>query len=825
MTTTEDAAPAAVPDPEPRVRRLRGRRWRTVVLAPIGDGSTRRRASDAVRVGTAVLVIVLSVGAIRHPLSFESTVVDAVSPLPSGLHWIVSSLWFLGSIGAVVASIVFVVLIGRLRLGIDMAVVGIGTWVVCGLLGATLGPDGGRPSTSAYPGFDLGFPLARVAVATALVCVIAPYLSRPFRRFVLTLVVLAAVAAVLKGAGLPVVVVASLAIGWGLAAVLRLAVGSPTGLPSTGEVVDAAEELGLELADVAPVRPQVWGVARFTATLDGNPTDVSIYGRDAADAQLLAKAWRFLWYRDSGPTLSLTRLQQVEHEAYLDLAAARAGLMAPDVVLAAMAPSGREALLVTRPPAGSTLAELDVDHVTGEVTDEVLDAVLAEVGRLRAAGIAHGALSPTSIVVDRSTPGEPSAGLRDFRTATSSASIERIDRDLGGLLIVLGLAVGAPRTIDATVRVLGTDALEAALPQIQASAVDRETRHAVRKEKPLLGDLRDAGAAAVGVESPKLAEIHRVSPSGLAMGVGALVGIVLIVREFAGVGGILDTLKTAQWQWVLACFVAAQLTNVTQAWSVMGSVSAALPFGPTLGLELANAFTGLVGGTLGTTATIIRYFQRRGLEVSVAVSSGVLVSAAGMLSQVVLFAVSFLLTRGDFDFGTNDTTGSSNSGGHNGALLLAAIVVVAVAVGLVTAVPRFRRVAVAKLQPQVAAARDNLRELATQPGKLVQLFGGTAGAQILFAVALGFALKAYGWSLGLPELIVINTVASLLGGIAPVPGGMGVIEAGMIAGLTAAGVPDTIAVAATITQRLFTCYLPPIWGYPTLAWMHKHEYL
>jgi uncharacterized membrane protein YbhN (UPF0104 family) len=790
------------------------------VFAPVGDGSIRRRASDAVRVVVAVAVVVASVAVTRHPLSFESDVVDAVTPLPNGLQWIVSTLWFLGSIGAVIASIVFALLIRRARLAVEMAVVGLGTWLVCGALGVVLGADAGRPNTGSYPGVDLGFPLARIAVATALVSTIVPYLSRPFRRLLLTLIVLAAVAAVPRGAGLPVVVVASLAIGWGLSAVLRLAVGSPTGLPSPDEVVEAGEELGLELTDVAPVRPQVWGVARFTGRLGRDRVDISIYGRDAADAQFLAKAWRFLWYRDSGPTLSFTRLQQVEHEAYLDLTAARAGVDAPDVVLAAMAPSGQEAVLVTIQPIGTPLAELD----PAEVTDAVIDAVLVEIGQLRVAGISHGELSATSIVVDDSR-GSSAIGLRGFRNATSSAPPERIDRDLGGVLIVLGLIVGAQRSIGAAVRVLGTEAVEAALPQIQTSAVDRTTRHAVRKQKSLLGELRDAGAAAAGIETPKLAEIHRVSPSGLAMGVGALVGLVLIVREFAGVGGILETLETAQWQWVIACFVAAQLTNVTQAWSVMGSVSAALPFGPTLGLELANAFTGLVGGTLGTTATIIRYFQRRGLAVSVAVSSGLLVSAANMVTQAILFVFAFLLTRGDFDFGTNDTTGSSNSGGHNGTVLLLAIVAVAVIVGLVTAVPRFRKLAVAKLEPQVTAARDNLRELATQPRKLVQLFGGAVGAQILFAVALGFALKAYGSSLPLAELIVINTIASLLGGVAPVPGGMGVIEAGMIAGLTAAGIPDTIAVAATITQRLFTCYLPPIWGYPTLAWMRKREFL
>ncbi len=48
----------------------------------------------------------------------------------------------------------------------------------------------------------------------------------------------------------------------------------------------------------------------------------------------------------------------------------------------------------------------------------------------------------------------------------------------------------------------------------------------------------------------------------------------------------------------------------------------------------------------------------------------------------------------------------------------------------------------------------------------------------------------------------------MLGGISPVPGGMGVVEAGMIIGLTAAGISESDAVAAVFVQRLFTAYLP-----------------
>lgn len=754
---------------------------------------------------------------IRQGLAIEKHLVDAVSPEPAAMQWLRSSLWFLGSIGATLVVIGLALPAGRLRLARDLAVAGAATWAMCGLLGLMFGSDGGRPITTGLDGIDIGFPLARLAVAAAVVTIVAPSLSRSCRRVVQATVVLAAIAAVLRGSGLPLDVLGSLAIGWGVAAAARLVFGSPTGLPAPTGVVDAGRELGIDLRDVEAVRPQVWGVARFSAAVAGAPADISLYGRDAGDAQLLAKVWRFLWYRDSGPTLSLTRLQQVEHEAYLSLATARLGVRAPDVLVAAEAPSGAEAVLVTRPPAGRRLADLESEAIT----DDLLRSVVDQVGRLRQAGIAHGLLSAQTIVVDAA--GE--VGLRDFRAASSSATEERLDRDLGGLLIVLAMRSDPTRAAVALLAGLGTEAVVAALPQIQAAAVDRPTRYELRRHKKLLVEVREAGAAAAEVESPRLAEIHRVSLSSLLMALGALLGVFLLAQELAGIGGIWATLQTAEWGWVLACFVAAQLTNVTQAWSVMGSVSTPLPFGPTLALELVNAFTGLVGGTVGTTATIIRYFQKRGLAVSIAVSSGLLVSLAGMICQAVLFISALFLTHGAFDFGSDSPSGGSGGRNVNGTLILAAIVLTAALIGVVTAVPRFRRLVIAKLKPQVAAARENLTQLVTQPGKLVSLFGGAAGAQIVFAVALGFALKAYGTSLPIGELIVINTIASLLGGIAPVPGGMGVIEAGLIAGLTAAGVPESIAVAATITQRMFTCYLPPIWGYPTLVWMRKHDYL
>ena len=822
---SETAAPVdeAAVSPRPshgfhRHRHNRGRsRWRTLVLASVGDGSRRRRASDAVRVGLAIVVVGLSIVYIASGPSIDLNLAADLTSVPLGLHWLTSTLWYLGSAGVIIALALIALASRRLSLARDTAVTGFGIWLLALGLSAWLGDTAGRPTPSPSTSTSIEFPVIQLAAAVGVAVVLMPYLSRPARRLFGTLVVLAAVAAVLRGSGLPLVVLASMVMGWGFAAAVHLVFGSPTGLPAPAEVERAVDDLGYELRDVAAVDPQVWGVARFTGQIDGDRVDVSVYGRDAADAQFLSKAWRFLWYRDSGPTLLWSRLQQVEHEAFLAMSAAQAGVVAAEVIGAGMDTDGDAAALITRPPPGRRLADL---HAV-EVTPAVLDAIFTMLAQLRSAGIAHGALSADTIVV----ADDGTIGFRDFRSASVSADGDRLDRDLAGVMVSAALVAGALATVDAVGRVLGAEALTGALAHLQPAALDRANRARLHDQKKLLGQLRDTGAEEIGGEVPKLVDIRRMSWGSFGMGVGAALGVYLIVQEFSGVENLGATLKSADWAWVVLAFVLAQLTNVAQAFSVMGSVSSDLPFGPTLALELANAFTGLVAGTLGSTATIIRYFQRRGLAVSVAVSSGVLVSIATMITQAMLFATAFLLSRGDFTWSDSSSSSGSGSSAEHGSFLLLLLALGIAAVGAVTLVPRFRRQAMHKLRPQVEAARTNLKELASQPGKLVRLFGGAIVSQLLFAMVLGASLHAYGASLSLAELLVINTLASLLGGIAPVPGGMGVIEAGLIAGMTAAGIPSTIAVAATLTSRLCTAYLPPIWGYPSLVWMRRNDYL
>jgi uncharacterized protein (TIRG00374 family) len=74
-------------------------------------------------------------------------------------------------------------------------------------------------------------------------------------------------------------------------------------------------------------------------------------------------------------------------------------------------------------------------------------------------------------------------------------------------------------------------------------------------------------------------------------------------------------------------------------------------------------------------------------------------------------------------------------------------------------------------------------------------------------------------------LLAINVLTSFFAGIMPVPGGIGVTEAALTAGLVAAGVPQAEALSAVLIYRVITYYLPPVWGFFTLGWLRRHDYL
>jgi glycosyltransferase 2 family protein len=791
-----------------------GQRVRSLVLGPHGGGTTRRRASDAVRVGIAAVLLVICIPLVQANTSVEIHLTQLVTPPPSGIDWLITAIWFVGSLGVTAALILLGLLVPRLKAVRQMAAAGVAAVLVCLLLDALLGPSGGRPPIPEFAGFDPRFPIIQLAIATAVALAGLPYLSRPLHRLVVGAIALAALCAVVGSYGLPLGVIAAVIVGWGTAAACHLALGAPNGLPSAAEVTAAVRDLGVDVRDLSSMARQEWGVASFAGTdAEAYPIELAVYGRDAADAQWLRKVWRFCIYRDSGPTLVLNRLQQVEHEAYLTFLAAHAGIRVPEIVAAGRCGPARDAALVTRLPEGRRLSALGADEVSEGDVEGFLRAVLV----LRKAGISHGALSPETVIITEHGP-----TLRDFRRASSSAPERRTDRDLAAAVATVAVAVGVDRAVSSICRVLDTETLQAVLTQLQRSTLDPETERMARSQKGFLKTLREALAAAAGVEVPKLVEAKRISWPNLLMVIGSLVGLWLIIGVLTDASGSLSVIRGAAWGWVAAAFVLGQLPVVTGAWALTGAVLGPLPFGRCVALETSNMFTSFVGGDAAVFGVRVRFFQRQGLDAPAAISSGAIAGTASWVVKGVLFLLCLPFAWDDF---TKPTAG--DGGSHQGIvwIILIVILVVAVLVAVVTLVPRVRRLASEKARPHLVTIWKDVKGIAVEPRKIAYVLGGSLGSQVLIALCLGASLHSVGAHASFATLIVVLTLAAMIGGAVPVPGGAGVIEVGLIAGLSAAGIPQDQAVAAVLIERFCTAYLPPIWGWATLVWLRRSDYV
>ncbi len=280
------------------------------------------------------------------------------------------------------------------------------------------------------------FPAFRLAIASAVIVTASPHLGRPLRRAGRWILFAAGVATLFLGVATVGGVIGSLLIGSVTAAVIHLVFGSPGGRPSLRQVQQALAELGVEAADLQPAALQPEGVWTVLATGPARvPITVKVYGRDAWDGQLAMSAWRALWYRNTGLSFATSRLQLVEHEAFLTLLAATGGVPVPAVLAAG------------RSRVGDALLALSADAVPLEQSGEPSDALIADLwrslDRAHDIGISPGQLDPTRVGVDRHGRGM----LLDFVAGETAPSPEQMLQDRAQLLVSVALFAGDERAI------------------------------------------------------------------------------------------------------------------------------------------------------------------------------------------------------------------------------------------------------------------------------------------------------------------------------------------------------------------------------------------
>jgi uncharacterized membrane protein YbhN (UPF0104 family) len=282
---------------------------------------------------------------------------------------------------------------------------------------------------------------------------------------------------------------------------------------------------------------------------------------------------------------------------------------------------------------------------------------------------------------------------------------------------------------------------------------------------------------------------------------------------------LLDSLQDAAWWLVVIGFFVAQFPRLAQAVSTLGASPAPLPLGPVYALQLAISYVNLAIPTAAARIAVnIRFFQRQGIPPGTAVATGALDGVSGFIVQAILLGSLLLFSGLSLDV---DIDGPASAAVR---IVWMVAIGLAVAAVVIVAIPRLRRHVFGGVRRTVQEAVVVLRGLRS-PRRLVMLFGGNLVAELVFALALGVFVQAFGYSLALHELLFVNMAVSLLAGLLPVPGGVGVTEGGLILGLTSFGVPQEAAFAAVMLYRLSTFYTPPIWGFFSLRWLERNRYL
>ena len=816
MATTEqehrasEEAHSTAARPSGRVAQ-KAARWRLTGFGPASEEPYRRRVTDWFWLFFDGAVLALLVVHSEFPSAFEKDLFHAFNDLPDAWSGVFHVIRTVGTVWALALAVAAALIGRRRRLARDLVIAGVGAWVIAHGLGAWVAGDGLSSSFKAVTrvsGVTPHFPNERIALVVAVVATAAPYVTRPTRRVGMLLVVAMATSAMYLGVGLPNDILGGIFLGLGVAAAVHLIFGSPGGRPTADQVTAALAELGVDATDIGLSRKQPSGSTRMFGKDGEGPLSIRVIGRDEADAQFFAKAYRFVAYKDSGPMLYLTRLQQVEHEAYATLLARDAGVNTNEVVVAGQA-GPKAAILVERPIVGAFLAEAHKDDIT--------DVVLVDAWRQLAllhnhAHVAHGGLDGQHVLVEIRA-----AAFVGFANSASRTD-RRMSGDVADLLVSTSLRVGEERAVAAAVNGIGADALARALPYMQPAALSRSVRAAEgrRKLKSRLDKLRTLSAQAAGVEPPQLQELHRVSSTNLMMAVGTFIGISALLSQVGSPEELWNTIKDANWSYAVVAFILSMATNVPYAISLMGTVPMKLPLGPTTELQVSMSFANLAIPAVGGMASQVRFLQKQGVDLASAVASGGLLSTvANVVFAFALMFVAVAASPDSFKFGDIPTEGIVR-------LLFLVVLILGVVVIAVRGIPRLRKA----VMPSVTRAWGTISAALRAPRQLFFLVAGSVGTNVVYGFCLLACLKAFDTTLSFWTLLALSIFFGQVAALIPIPGGgTAVSSVGISGALTGFGVPTEAAVAAVLLNQVVVSYLPAIPGWLATNDLLHRDYL
>ncbi|WP_039803230.1 lysylphosphatidylglycerol synthase transmembrane domain-containing protein [Nocardia araoensis] len=769
-----------------------------------------RRTSDIVRVVLATLwvAVVIAASLITRPewLALErsvSNIVGFLNPDQSNLVYLVYGMAIL----ALPFAILIELIIGRQwKLLAGYAAAG----AVAGLLLSITGTGLSAPKWHLQVPDRLDTFLSQflddprwIAMIAAMLTVASPWLPTRPRRWLWFLLLAFAPIHLVVSTVVPARAMFGLAVGWLVGAVIVLVVGTPALEVPLDAAVRVLAKRGHTVTGFTVMHPAGRGPLVLAAAIEGPERElvVEMFGKNQRSFGALRQLWRWLTFRSSETAAMHGSMHRaVEHRALMAIAVADLGLASCTPVAVAALSRGWMLYARTR-PCGTAITEQP---------PEVLPGVWQALNTLQQKQISHGDLRPIDI---RVADGVTLFG--GFGNAEYGASDAQLQSDIAQLLVTTTATFGKEPAVRAAIDTLGEARVLAAASRLAKSAIPTGIRKAVPEWKAALSDARDEVRKQTGQDRIEAEQITRFSRNQIIQLV-LLGGLVYVAYPFiSAVPTFFTQLRTANWWWALLGLLVSALTYVGAAAALWACAFGAVNIRNLLIMQVANTFAATTTPAgVGGLALSVRFLQKSGIGTVRATAAVALQQAVQVITHVgLLLAFSIL-------------AGTSADLSHFVPAATVLYLLAGVGVGIVGAfmfVPKLRRWLNNAVRPQLQEVVGELATLARDPRRSAVIIGGCAALTIGMAGALWSSVQAFGGGTTFITVTIVTMIGGTLAAAAPTPGGVGAVEAALIGGLAAFGLPASIAVPSVLLYRVLTCWLPVFCGWGAMRWLAKKD--
>ncbi len=650
-----------------------------------------------------------------------------------------------------------------------------------------------------------------IAMLAAVLTVSGPWQPARWRRWWWTLLLAFVPIHLVVSAVIPARSLLGLAVGWFVGALTILVVGTPAlDVPLDG-AVRALLRQRFPVTGLVVVHPAGPGPLVLTATSDGTEDAqlrpelqavVEMYGPNQRSGGFFRQVWRWLRLRNSETSPLIASMRRaVEHRALMAVAVGDVGVANTTPI--AVAALDRGWTLYARTPERGVA----VDASAGP---EAVAQVWAALGILHCHQIAHGDLRSKEITIDHGT-----ALFGGFGSAEYGASDVQMQADIAQLLVSTSATFGAEAAVRAAIDVFGKATVLTASRRLTKSAVPARVRNSIDDAGTVIAAAKEQVMHQTGADQIKAETITRFTRNQVIQMV-LLVALVYVAYPFIStVPAFFSELHNANWWWALLGLAVSALTYVGAAMALWACAGGLVKFRNLAIMQVANTFAATTTPAgVGGLALSTRFLQKGGLGALRATAAVALQQTVQVITHVALL-IFFSVAAGTSADLTHFVPSATVLYLIGGAALGV--------VGTFMFVPRLRRWLGTAVRPRLTEVLGELAELAREPKRLALIVLGCAATTLGAALALWASVEAFGGGTTFITVTVVTMVGGTLASAAPTPGGVGAVEAALIGGLAAFGVPTAVAVPSVLLYRVLTCWLPVFIGWPVMRWLTKKD--